>query len=505
MDSWKWILIALFATIIYLVCRLYGLWVLETTTSWVLATYTPGVLSQGKQVSGPKWKFPNGSLLQRFLDGRTCSERWQSYGPVYRIWSGLRPEIVITTPQDYKHFSSDAGNHGKPRNMNLGWFVGQVLGQCLGFQNGEDWVRVKAMFNPPFTHSAAVARISMVNSAAESYVKQLPKLAVTSDKSVANSFTVSVEEAFTKFPYFVTAKVIYGTMTKSEEDDLWHLTEKRIALNPYLFGGGPYRSAIASRIFDRDAVSELTAFNSEWQKYNAQMAQKRRTWREKPPIVTYWEEYEKGNMTLAELLQTVDEFLMLNLDVISHVLISLITLVAGHDNVKRELCDEIAANGDRLEQYIASTDTHLHRCLAESMRIRPFTIFTLGEYSNEVKNFHGVLVKPGTQILLDIHAINVRNPFWGANSEDFDPSRLKHIKPSDLRYNLHSFGIGSRRCIGQYVASHIAKALLLHLHLEYEVVMLDSKQKGDGAHGVDKTSWTPKENATLHLTKKRGT
>lgn len=208
---------------------------------------------------------------------------------------------MITTPQDYKHFSSDAGNHGKPRNMNLGWFVGQVLGQCLGFQNGEDWVRVKAMFNPPFTHSAAVARISMVNSAAESYVKQLPKLAVTSDKSVANSFTVSVEEAFTKFPYFVTAKVIYGTMTKSEEDDLWHLTEKRIALNPYLFGGGPYRSAIASRIFDRDAVSELTAFNSEWQKYNAQMAQKRRTWREKPPIVTYWEEYEKGNMTLAEV------------------------------------------------------------------------------------------------------------------------------------------------------------------------------------------------------------
>jgi hypothetical protein len=37
-----------------------------------------------------------------------------------------------------------------------------------------------------------------------------------------------------------------------------------------------------------------------------------------------------------------------------------------------------------------------------------------------------------TQILVDILAINVRNPFWGLNSDSFDPSRLKGIKQSDV-------------------------------------------------------------------------
>ena len=37
-----------------------------------------------------------------------------------------------------------------------------------------------------------------------------------------------------------------------------------------------------------------------------------------------------------------------------------------------------------------------------------------------------------TQILVDVLAINVRNPFWGANSDAFDPSRLKNIKQSDV-------------------------------------------------------------------------
>ena len=85
---------------------------------------------------------------------------------------------------------------------------------------------------------------------------------------------------------------------------------------------------------------------------------------------------------------------MLNLDVITHVITWFITLVADHEHIKQELRDEIAANQDNILEYFAKSDTHLHRCFVESMRIRPFTIFTPGEYSDTVKDFHGVLVKP---------------------------------------------------------------------------------------------------------------
>lgn len=64
---------------------------------------------------------------------------------------------------------------------------------------------------------------------------------------------------------------------------------------------------------------------------------------------------------------------MLNLDVITHVITWFITLVADHEHVKRELREEVAENKDNLLEYLAKTDTHLHRCFVESMRVRPFS------------------------------------------------------------------------------------------------------------------------------------
>lgn len=206
---------------------------------------------------------------------------------------------------------------------------------------------------------------------------------------------------------------------------------------------------------------------------------------------------------MVELLQTLDELLMLNLDVITHVLTWFITLVAGHEQVKQELRDEVAMNKDNLLDYLAKTDSHLHRCFIESMRVRPFAIFTIGESSAVVKNFQGVLVKPNTQILVDVLAINVRNPFWGSQSDSFDPSRLKAIKQSDLRYNLHSFGIGSRKCMGQYVAGHILKSLVVHLFDTYEVSLLGAGKARAGQE-TNKNSWTPKAEESLLLTKRTG-
>lgn len=70
-----------------------------------------------------------------------------------------------------------------------------------------------------------------------------------------------------------------------------------------------------------------------------------------------------------------------------------------------------------------------------------------------------------------------------------------------LRYNLHVFGFGGRKCMGQYVAGHIAKALVVHLFQQYEVQVLDGRL-GAGKYDTDKSSWTPKADASLLLTKR---
>ena len=163
----------------------------------------------------------------------------------------------------------------------------------------------------------------------------------------------------------------------------------------------------------------------------------------------------------------------------------------------------------------------------------------LGETQCEWQNcpcIHNVLMTPKhiqTQVLVDVLGINVRNPFWGDDSESFDPTRFKTIKQSDvcvrfpnissiiaklfgalvltyyhgispvlqLRYNLHVFGFGSRKCMGQYVAGHIAKALVVHLFQQYEV-LVSGGGGGNNKYNTDKSSWTPKADASLQLTKR---
>ncbi|CRL17417.1 Cytochrome P450 [Penicillium camemberti] len=504
MSVANWVSLALVLGGLYYGVRIYGLWILETTVSLYLETFNSGVSSQGKPISGPKWEFPNGTVIERFLNGRVNSEKWRQYGPVYRIWSGPHPEIVITTPEDLKYFAADSSNHGKPPNSNMGWFLGELLGQCMGLLGGQDWTRVRRIFNPPFTHTAAVNQIEVIENAARRYVEELPLTTgnsqTTSTEKTGRSFTIPVVKTFTKFPYFLTAQSIYGPMTEKEEQMLWTVTESRLSLNPYMFGGGPYRFERGAKGFDSAAVQKLREYNREWHDFNAGMMKVRRARGERTAIVSYWEEYENGNLTLEELLHTLDELLMVNLDVFTHVITWFITLVADHEEIKRELRDEVMASKDNLLGYLAQTDTHLHRCFYESMRIRPFTIFTIGECAPTVKNFNGILVKPNTQVLVDVLGLNIRNPFWGANSEAFNPSRFKAIKQSDLRYNLHVFGFGSRKCMGQYLAGHIAKALVVHLFHQYEVLVSDGR---DGAnYDTDKSSWTPKADASLQLTRR---
>lgn len=210
---------------------------------------------------------------------------------------------VITTPEDLKNFSTDANEHPKTPNVNLGWFVGELLGQAMGLLYGRDWKRLRKIFDPAFTHNAAVARIDVVDQAARVYVDGLENsVGVKHDTPRdASSFSLPVLRTFTKFPYFLTARAIYGPMSEAEECDLWSITEKRISLNQYWVGGGPYRFEAVARMYDGPAVQRLREFNKEWRDYNARMVDVRRTQGEMVPIVAYWEEFEKGNMALVEV------------------------------------------------------------------------------------------------------------------------------------------------------------------------------------------------------------
>jgi hypothetical protein len=49
----------------------------------------------GKVLRGPDFHWPDGQTVEKFLQGRQRSLSWQTYGPLYRIWTVFRPEVYV--------------------------------------------------------------------------------------------------------------------------------------------------------------------------------------------------------------------------------------------------------------------------------------------------------------------------------------------------------------------------------------------------------------------------
>lgn len=76
-------------------------------------------------------------------------------------------------------------------------------------------------------------------------------------------------------------------------------------------------------------------------------------------------------LTSQQITQTLDEMLFANLDVTTHVLTWIITLLADHPAVQSKLREEIRANLTSIDGYINKKDSYLHNCFFESLRVRP--------------------------------------------------------------------------------------------------------------------------------------
>jgi gliotoxin/aspirochlorine/mycotoxins biosynthesis cytochrome P450 monooxygenase len=110
--------------------------------------------------------------------------------------------------------------------------------------------------------------------------------------------------AFMKFPFFLTAGVVYGEMNEEEERELWDLAQKHMALLPYFVIGGPYRFS-AGRLVDRTAYRKLNEYQVGWRDCHERMVARRRAAGVNVPLLSYWDEYEAGKITSDEVIESV--------------------------------------------------------------------------------------------------------------------------------------------------------------------------------------------------------
>lgn len=451
---------------------------------------------KGKPLRGPEFSWPDGQTVEKFLQGGQKSFSWQAYGPLYRIWTVFRPEVVITRPEDVKAFFFDSHTHQKAASSNAGWLFSQILGDCLGLINGERWSRVRHAFDPFFTRKISAQRLPHIMAAGEGYVNEVHQYDL-GGKQAASTINLNAVDAFQRFPFFYVAEIIYGPLGITERVELWKLAETHTNIFRRLVQGGIHRYK-ATKFLSTSAYKETAHFVAAWRQFTLELAQKQLREGRTSPLTDLMAEVEDGKVTLNEVLHTIDESLFANLDVTTHVLTWAIVLLGNHPDVQELVRSEIKANTNDLETYMNRKDTLLHYSLLESLRVRPLLAFTIPESAQEDKVLSGYRVPKNTDVVVDVNALHLRNPFWGADRMQYRPQRFQVLSKAEIRYNLSTFGFGPRKCLGQHMAENMIKAILVPLLRQFRFKLLADQYK-NGEYKVDKTNWVTLSDVNLEM------
>ena len=272
---------------------------------------------------------------------------------------------VLTDPADVRAFYTNSQTHYKSPASNGGWVFHQLLGQCLGMMSGQRWKTLRSRFEScGFERMKAKDRLLDTLNEASDFVKAL--IGARDQKEAE----LNASQAVAAFPFFYTARRLFGELSKADEEELWGLGQQRAPLMRFVLMGGVYRYGF-SRWWDRAMWREVQVFKVQWRAFCERAFAKNQGVNATPSIESLWRDARSGQVSMDEVLQTFDEMLFANLDVTTHVLSWYVVLLAKEKRIQEHVREDIAANRSDIQSYVASKDTLLHCSLLETLRLRP--------------------------------------------------------------------------------------------------------------------------------------
>ncbi|KAL4863831.1 hypothetical protein BDV12DRAFT_201697 [Aspergillus spectabilis] len=440
-----------------------------------------------------RYTWPNGQGTEKFFNGRSVAREWRHrWGPMYQVWSGWTPEVVITTPAHAKQFFRASHHHIKAANNNSGWLFGEVLGVCVGLLSGSDWKRVRFHVEGHFSHPAATGYTADFIALARGYLRTT--FLAGAEQGLKNKPGIIIEpaKALQFYPFFGVAQTLFGPLSPEQKDQLVSLAPLREELFKEVIRGGVNRLSIAPYLRSRGARL-LDQFQSQWERFvvDAYKTAVSRTQPPAPLVIPLWNSYKSGDITKRECMQTLDESLYANLDVTTHAISWNIILLAQNEWAQTELRTEVLAavsnESEPYERYIDREDTFLAACVLESSRLRPILPFSNPEAAPDDQYIDGYLIPRNTNVIVDAQAINIDNPFW-VDGTKYNPRRFSGIKKADIRYNLWRFGFGPRQCLGKHVGERMLRTITAEMIRRYTISVQGGEEQNEKG-GLQEESW----------------
>ncbi|KAF2201386.1 cytochrome P450 [Delitschia confertaspora ATCC 74209] len=424
----------------------------------------------GKELPTCPYRWPDGQGdVGKFLDGESNGKEWTTqHGRIYRIWSGMTPEIVLSRPEDVQNVFKDSDAHSKAVNSNAGWLFGQLLGKCVGLVSGLDWHRVRASMGNEWTYKDTANYLPRISDLTREYFHELHS------KGRLDQGLLNPVSDLRMLPFWIVADRIYGTLTPQLRSELESLVPLRESLFLRVLQGGVSRYPW-SQYLPTKTNSDLKEFKSRWARFNDKVHKACKLANKAVPITHMYDCVQKNSMDAENLYQTLDEMLFANLDVtIGGISWNLIFLAANptvQDDLREEL-RQIRRTSDKTktwEGYLLNTKTLLAACILEAARLKPLAPFSIPQAAPTSRTVSGFLVPPNANYIVDTYALNIRNPYWGKDRAAYRPSRFLDSKTSDIRYQYWRFGFGPRQCLGKYLAELMCRSLIAHLVENYEL------------------------------------
>lgn len=466
-------------------------------------------LDRGTPLPSCPYVWPNGQGdIGKFLDGIENGEQWrQRYGTVYRIWSGMKPEMcvahspslscsfshiawlanqsnsVLTKAEHVKIIFKDSDKHYKAVNNNSGYLMGQVLGKCVGLVSGQEWRHLRAVSETAFSHNNVSGHVNLLQNRVKSYIRDLEERG-----SLLGGLIDPVED-LKMLPFFAVADVIYGKLPPDMERGLRYLAPIHERLFTHVIQGGLSRLEISS-FLPTETNRTLREFETKWKAFN-HMAYQRACDLSltDTPIFQLFDALHEGTVSDKHVQHTLDEMLYANLDVTMGGLSWNLVFLASDQQVQRQLREEIKkARQDKTEhQYLLSTTSFLSACISESSRLKPLAAFSVPQSAPTERIIDGYVIPAGTNFVVDTYSLNIQNEFWGPDAQEYRPSRFQEVNSIEARYNFWRFGFGPRQCMGRYVADLAIRALLVELVVKWELHL--PKELVGKKWGRDKKTW----------------
>ena len=364
--------------------------------------------------------------------------------------------------------------------------MSQILGQCVGLVSGDQWQNLRSVTEKAFTRTASTAYTQLIEERIQSYFKELQ------GSGTLSQGLLDPAEDLKLLPFLVVAEVIYGKLSPELESQLRCIAPRREALFRHVISGGLARFSL-SKYLPTKANRTLTEFRSEWHAVNKMAYDLAVSSGSNAPIVSLYAAANEGEITHEQMYQTLDEMLYANLDVTLGGISWNVVFLAANRDIQTSLRAEVAAKRTetvRFDAYLLSSSTLLAACILESARLRPLAAFSVPQSAPSPRLVDGYLIPARTSFVIDSFALNIRNPFWGADSETYRPQRFIDARKgmaTEMRYNYWRFGFGPRQCMGKYVADLVIRMLLVDLVEGFELEMRE--EDGAGTWERDRETW----------------